>query len=127
MRLSPAFGSFSCPAPVPRGRPQPRWRMSGCVSQSALLFYAPDDGFARSFPHPRLPMDALATAFLARRTVDWLPVSSQLFDLLSRGGGNARGAAGKLAWAEATCALSALGRAGGGSGAGAGSPARLCL
>src|SRR5450432_3859386 len=91
--------------------------MSGCVSQSALLSYASDDGAARSFPHPRLPMDPFATPLVARRAVHGLPLSSDLLRLFSRGGGTPRPAARELARAEAARALPPMGRAGGGSGA----------
>ncbi len=93
--------------------------MNICASCSALLSYASDDGFARSFPHPRLPMDAFAAAFVARRAVHRLPVSSDLFRLFYRGGGAPRGVARELAGSETPRALPAMGRAGGGSGAGA--------
>ena len=58
-------------------------------------------------------MDALAAAFVARGTVDWLQVSSNLFSLFSPGGGVPRRGARKLARAETTRTLPAVGRAGG--------------
>src|SRR5437773_1047372 len=63
-------------------------------------------------------MDALAAAFLAGRPRDRLPVSSELFRLLSRGGGEIWRTPRKLAWIETSRPLSAVGRAGGRSGAG---------
>ena len=92
--------------------------MNICASVAALLSYAPDDGFARSFPYSRLPMDAFAAAFAARRAVHRLPVSSDLLGVFSRGGGTPRSAARELARAQTPRALPALGRAGGGSGSG---------
>jgi len=92
--------------------------MNICASRGTLLSYAPDDGFASSFPYSCLPIDALAAAFLARWAVDWLQVSSNLLDLFSRGGGTARGSARKLARAETAGTLPTVGWAGGRSCAG---------
>ena len=58
-------------------------------------------------------MDALAAAFVARWTVDWLQISSNLLGLFSRGGGAPWGGARELARAETTRTLPAVGRAGG--------------
>ena len=93
--------------------------MKICASRSALLFYAPDDGFARSFPHPHLPMDRLAAALVARRAIDWLPVPPDLLHLFSGGGGTSRRVARELARVETSCALPPMGRPGRGSGSGA--------
>lgn len=57
--------------------------MEICVALGAPLFYAPANGFARSFFHSRLPMDALADSLRARWPEHGLPLSSDLFGLLS--------------------------------------------
>ena len=64
-------------------------------------------------------MDALADPLGAGWPGHGLPVSSDLFRLLSRGGGTPRRVARELAGIETAWALSALGRAGGRPGAGA--------
>ena len=92
--------------------------MNICASVAALLSYAPDDGFARSLPYSRLPVDAFAAAFAARRAVHRLPVSSDLLGVFSRSGGTPRRAPRELARAQTPRALPALGRAGGGPGSG---------
>jgi len=84
----------------------------GCVAEGLPLSYGPDDGFARSPPHPFLPMDDFAFAFLAWRTVHRLPFSSDVFRLFSRSGRAAWRAARNLAGNETSGALSPLGRAG---------------
>lgn len=88
-----------------------------CVAWGALLSYAPDNAFAPSFPHSRLPMDAFAAPFLARRAWLGVPVSSDVLEIFSRGGGTSRGAPRELAWGETAGALPSMGRTGGGSGA----------
>jgi len=57
-------------------------------------------------------MDALAAAYVAWGTVDWLPVSSNLLGLFSWGGGAPRGGARKLARGETIGTLPAVGWAG---------------
>src|SRR6478752_2361660 len=69
----------------------------GCVAEVLPLSYGPDDGFARSPPHPFLPMDDFAFACLAWRTVHRLPFSSDVFRLFSRSGRAAWRAARNLA------------------------------
>jgi hypothetical protein len=84
----------------------------GCAAGGLPLSYGPDDGFSRSFPHPCLQVDGFAFALLARRTVDGLPISSNLFRLFSRSGGAAWRAPRGLAGSETSCALPPVGRAG---------------
>ena len=89
--------------------------MNICASVAALLSYAPDDGFARSLPYSRLPVDAFAAAFAARRAVHrrcrFHPTCSEYFLEAVE---TPRRAPRELARAQTPRALPALGRAGGG-------------
>lgn len=54
------------------------------VNRASIL--RPDNGLAPPFVHSRLSMDPFASAQMARRTREWLPVSSHLFPVFSSGG-----------------------------------------